>query len=124
MKKRKKHLNSIDWSILEIKYIAKQGVKKWRSWRKLRKAVIGKHPFCAMCGWDKHLEGHHIIPRHVDPSKALDYDNIIVLCKNCHFCIGHWCNFVDEYNIDIEYISYISTRIRELQEEARKDKDE
>jgi len=55
---------------------------------------------CAVCGYEKKIELHHIEPRHLFPEKALEEKNMIPLCKDCHFHIGHWNNF-KEYNKNI-----------------------
>ena len=39
---------------------------------------------CAMCGENKHLEAHHIIPKILFPEWALIVTNGISLCKSCH----------------------------------------
>lgn len=107
--------SKIDKAVLEIKSIKTEGVKRWRSWRKLRKHIIKSHPYCAVCGWDKKLEGHHILPRHKYPDLSLLESNVIILCRNCHFCIGHWCDFVNNYNIDIRDIAVTTTNRRKVQ---------
>jgi len=40
--------------------------------------------FCKCCLSPFNLETHHIIPIEVNPKKALDRNNLIVLCRNCH----------------------------------------
>jgi len=38
----------------------------------------------------KGIQVHHVIPFHTDPSKELDENNLISLCKGgCHLKIGH-----------------------------------
>ncbi len=111
--------SNIDKAILEVKIIKSEGIKQWRNWRKLRKALIQYSPFCAVCGWDKKLEGHHIKPRHLFPELALDWFNIIILCRKCHFCIGHWHDFRNGYNIDIVELAEITTNLRLRQENEK-----
>ena len=48
---------------------------------------------CAWCDSTAKLEVHHLWPQHVRPDLAHDTNNMIVLCRRCHFCIGHRCNF-------------------------------
>ena len=55
---------------------------------------------CAICGYEKTLEVHHAVPRHVEPERALDPYNLVVLCDDCHFHLGHNNNY-REYNKDI-----------------------
>jgi NTP pyrophosphatase (non-canonical NTP hydrolase) len=44
---------------------------------------------CQMCGSKENLHCHHIIPIKLEPMLALDPDNGIVLCEDCHYKIGH-----------------------------------
>lgn len=73
--------------------------KRSSQWRKVRKQVIDKHPFCAACGGVSKLEVHHIVPFHMDPSRELDPSNLIVLCESgdggvtCHLHYGHLGNY-------------------------------
>lgn len=67
-------------------------------WPAVRAAYLRVYPQCAVCGGTKDLEVHHIIPVNVAPYLELDADNnLIVLCgdkgRNCHFVIGHACNW-------------------------------
>ena len=105
---------------LEIQHVTEDGIKEWTNWRSLRNSVIDEHPHCSVCGWEKKLEAHHIIPRHIDHTKILDKSNIIVLCKKCHFTIGHWCDYVKRYNPDIEYVSSMVTNFRKKQDDYYK----
>jgi 5-methylcytosine-specific restriction endonuclease McrA len=38
---------------------------------------------CEVCGYDKALHWHHIIPR-TDADCTDDWKNVAVLCSNCH----------------------------------------
>ena len=62
-------------------------------WDDVRDTHVVKNPFCAACGSREHLQVHHIIPFHIDPSQELNPENLITLCekksKNCHFKVGH-----------------------------------
>jgi hypothetical protein len=44
---------------------------------------------CQYCGSKENLHCHHIIPVKLEPMLALDPDNGIVLCEDCHYKIGH-----------------------------------
>ena len=44
---------------------------------------------CAWCGSERRLEVHHIQPQHVRPDLAKDTNNMVVLCRTCHFTVGH-----------------------------------
>lgn len=91
----------------ELSYILDVGVKEWKSWRSLRNEVIRCYPECAMCGYGKELEVHHIQPKHIKPWLALEWDNLIVLCRDCHLHLGH-CNDFDNYNANIVEIAKYS----------------
>lgn len=59
------------------------------------------------CGWchttGRLLNGlnrHHVVPQSVDPSRRDDPTNLIVLCRRCHYVLGHRCNW-KTYNPDV-----------------------
>jgi hypothetical protein len=58
-------------------------------WYVVRYQHLIKQNFCQACGSKKSLQVHHIVPFSVDPSKELDKDNLITLCKSCHLVFGH-----------------------------------
>ena len=68
-------------------------------WHALEQAFLKDHPACEICGRTEHLQVHHKTPFHIDPSKELDPDNLIVLCEppgrvfKCHLIFGHVGNF-------------------------------
>lgn len=73
-------------------------------WEEFERKYWKKHPeekYCHICGEKKHVELHHIVPRHVDQSKIFDEDNLIPLCRACHFRWGHLCNY-ETYNPNIK----------------------
>jgi 5-methylcytosine-specific restriction endonuclease McrA len=56
----------------------------WRN-RRWRQKIKEKFKECQECGEkDKKLHAHHLIPISIDPEKAYDQDNGILLCENCH----------------------------------------
>ena len=55
---------------------------------------------CSWCHRVNNLNRHHIVPKSVDPSKRNDPHNIVVLCRECHFVLGHRCNW-KHYNPDV-----------------------
>lgn len=81
--------------------------KRSSHWASVRKAHLEKNPVCAVCGGREHLEVHHKLPFHLDPSLELDPNNLITLCEakkdgvNCHLFVGHLGNF-KSYNKDVE----------------------
>jgi hypothetical protein len=62
-------------------------------WRRVRNQHIASFPYCALCGAEarflKPLEVHHIKPFHLHPELELDTNNLVVLCRNCHYQAGH-----------------------------------
>lgn len=42
---------------------------------------------CEICNSDKELVIHHILPRFSNPELTFDYENLMVLCKECHIKI-------------------------------------
>lgn len=92
-----------------------------KEWSDFEKKYWKEHPeekYCHMCGETKNVELHHIIPRHVDPSKILDENNLIPLCRECHFRFGHFCNFEKYYNKDIvKMCKYVLGKIKKLKSE-------
>ena len=65
-------------------------------WSSTRGSLLKDHPFCSACGSEKDLECHHIEPFFLHPEKELDENNLIVLCRVCHFLFGHlknWSSF-------------------------------
>ena len=59
-------------------------------WPTVRKHFLEKHPACEACGkstgW---IECHHCEPFHENPARELDESNLITLCRDHHFHIGH-----------------------------------
>lgn len=88
-------------SVEEIEILALPRSSKWR---KVRSDFLRQNPTCAVCGSEKNIVPHHIIPVHMDPDKELDPDNLISLCENktfnCHFFFGHLKNWT-KYNLNI-----------------------
>ena len=65
-------------------------------WEEFEREYWKKHPnekYCHICGERRNVELHHIVPRHVDPSRIFDESNLIPLCRCCHFRFGHLCNW-------------------------------
>jgi len=60
------------------------------SWQKCRREFLKKvGKVCVCCGSKKKIQVHHILPRHIRPDLAVDQTNLIALCRDCHFHIGH-----------------------------------
>ena len=62
-------------------------------WRKVRQDILEKYICCRSCNALKNLELHHKIPFNLRPDLELDPENLIVLCKHCHFTIGHFNDY-------------------------------
>jgi hypothetical protein len=72
------------------------GIPRHSSWGRVRKEFLQSHPDCKACGGRHHREAHHLLPYHLYPERELDTDNLIVLCRSCHFIFGHlhdWCSY-------------------------------
>ena len=80
-------------------------------WDKSRGLWLLKRPGCEICGYlppdgEDSNDVHHIVPRHIDPSRLLDEANFMTLCRRygCHLRCGHFGN----------YARYWNPRIREI----------
>lgn len=77
------------------------GTPRSKEWKRIRLEHLSKNPRCAVCGSEKNVVPHHIIPFHKDQSKELDPENLITLCEgdtfNCHLFFGHFRNW-SKYN--------------------------
>ena len=60
-------------------------------WPRVRREHLASEPRCAVCGGDKDLEVHHVVPFHVNKRLELEDANLITLCNflRCHLLIGH-----------------------------------
>lgn len=59
-------------------YYTKQKLHIWSS------HVIARDKECLYCGSTEKLHAHHINPKSTHPKEALDPDNGITVCKDCH----------------------------------------
>jgi 5-methylcytosine-specific restriction endonuclease McrA len=54
------------------------------AWRALRAEVLAEQPWCAAgCGRPS-VDVDHIVPRRIQPQRALDRANVQALCRACH----------------------------------------
>lgn len=74
-------LESVDSNVFEGERSAQ--------WASVRNEFVSKNPSCAACGSRKDLNVHHIKPFHSNPELELDMKNLITLCREHHFRIGH-----------------------------------
>ena len=58
-------------------------------WVYVRNEFVRRHPRCEACGSGYQLNVHHIKPFHIYPELELDEGNLITLCREHHFRIGH-----------------------------------
>ena len=58
-------------------------------WVYVRNEFVRRHPRCEACGSGYELNVHHIKPFHLYPELELDEGNLITLCREHHFRIGH-----------------------------------
>lgn len=76
------------------------GAPRSSKWRSIRNKFLEAHPECEACGSKIGLEAHHIEPYHESPSLELDLENLIALCRDCHFTFGHLRDWVS-FNKDV-----------------------
>ena len=85
---------------------------------KAKRAYKKDHCKCAVCGYTKNLEIHHVVPVHVDRTKALDTDNFITLCDwrnhGCHYVFGHFRNFRTKWNPNIRQFALSVSKLLSL----------
>ena len=70
-------------------------------WPRVRAKFLVNHGECVACGATKQLEAHHKVPFYVDQSLELEEKNLIVLCRTCHFMIGHLKDW-SRYNVSVD----------------------
>lgn len=58
---------------------------------------------CSWCHRTVNLNRHHVIPQAANPALRDVPDNLVVLCRDCHFVLGHRCDW-KQYNPDVMYI--------------------
>lgn len=76
---------------------APTGAKRHPHWRRLRKSLIKRQPFCSICDRRKGLEAHHIVSFWIAPDLEMDVENLVILCRRCHLVFGH-CGSWSEIN--------------------------
>jgi hypothetical protein len=88
--KSAKQLNTIV-NQTEIIYHTSQEYSIWRNEVFTRQKIesIRNENFCEICESTESLHCHHEIPIKINPNFALDPDNGIILCRDCHHKYGH-----------------------------------
>jgi 5-methylcytosine-specific restriction endonuclease McrA len=65
------------------------GEPRSSEWSAVRAAHVKRHPACLACGSVEQLNVHHIEPFHLRPDLELEPSNLVTLCREHHFRIGH-----------------------------------
>lgn len=65
------------------------GADRSSQWTTVRNKFVKEHPVCEACGSNENLNVHHIKPFHSNPELELEWSNLITLCREHHFYIGH-----------------------------------
>lgn len=68
------------------------GAPRSGRWRTVREEHLRREPFCQACERVKDLEVHHILPVHAG-GEELSPANLVTLCRDCHYTIGHACDW-------------------------------
>jgi len=85
-------LNNIFSPINDLSKASQQDLSIWRTevfFQQLKNNIDHVENFCEICHSTENLVGHHIQPQKLYPEFALDIDNGIVLCEECHVKYGH-----------------------------------
>jgi 5-methylcytosine-specific restriction endonuclease McrA len=78
-----------DQHVESVDAITYEGNKRSGEWQSLRKRFVESYPRCKACGSTLDLNVHHIEPFHMRPELELEWSNLITLCREHHFKIGH-----------------------------------
>ena len=72
-----------------LSYVLGEGFYKSSDWRSLRNKVLERQKnVCVRCGAKDHLTVDHKKPRSKFPHKALEYNNLQILCRSCNSAKG------------------------------------
>lgn len=74
-------------------------------WPTVRKKHLEHEGECQCCGRTVELEVHHVYPVHAGGDE-LDPDNLITFCRDCHFVVGHACDWKAWRN-DVRHVARI-----------------
>jgi hypothetical protein len=103
-------------------YASQHGKPRSPKWPAVERAFKAEYPLCEVCGSDKNVEIHHRVPFHVDPSKELDFGNLITLCSNSscmsHLTLGH----LGSYKQSNPHIREDSTLLNKRRRDAKDDR--
>lgn len=65
------------------------GEPRSSKWSAVRAEHVQHHPDCIACGSRLQLNVHHVQPFHVHPELELEPSNLVTMCREHHFRIGH-----------------------------------
>lgn len=90
-----------DRYILAIKNNDAKLMRKTREYRQAMNSYRKSHPDCEVTGlkpsfWGRNPDVHHYVPVSVDITLACDTNNMITLCRDIHFLIGHLSDWTDD----------------------------
>lgn len=63
--------------------------KRSSRWDDVRDAFVLDNPRCAACGSTERLNVHHVLSFAARPDLELERSNLITLCREHHFRVGH-----------------------------------
>lgn len=72
-----------------VEYIPEWGAPRSSHWYSVRQQFVEDHPRCEACGTTGNLNVHHVKPFHEHPELELEPSNLITLCREHHFRVGH-----------------------------------
>lgn len=78
----------IDQQLESVDILTYEGERSSK-WRSVRDEYVKQHPRCEACGSTWGLNVHHVKPFADYPELELDEGNLITLCREHHFRIGH-----------------------------------
>lgn len=81
-------LEPFDQQLESIDGITYEGPRS-SEWVSVRNEFVRLHPRCEACGSGYNLNVHHVEPFHLRPDLELEPSNLITLCRDHHFRIGH-----------------------------------
>lgn len=58
-------------------------------WPRVRAEFVRHNPTCAACGSARELNVHHVKPYWSHPQLELEHANLITLCREHHWKLGH-----------------------------------
>ena len=83
-------------AIINLSSVYREQVKllvRVSGWRTLRNNFLKENCLCSACGSKSGLQVHHVVPVSINSNLELVWDNLITLCVDCHFSLGHLWNW-------------------------------